>query len=70
MISEKGWNHLYEFYGIKDGQEPIERYVVEFGSYPNLKVEVYLIELKLYTFKTMDHGYTRTYSRVTILGKN
>lgn len=70
LISEKGWNHLHESYGLKDGQEPIERCVVEFGLHPNLKVEVYLIELKLFTFKTMDHGYTKTYSRVTILGKN
>ncbi|XP_065845344.1 ubiquitin carboxyl-terminal hydrolase 15-like [Oscarella lobularis] len=48
LLSEIAWKHLVSWFGVVDGQSPIERTVIQQGLYvKSLKVEVYLTEVKL-----------------------
>jgi len=70
VINEEGWNKLINFYCLAPDQEPIQRYAVEHGRYSKeVKVEVYLIELTLSTFKDIERKVTRSYSKVNTVAK-
>ncbi|XP_065845579.1 ubiquitin carboxyl-terminal hydrolase 15-like isoform X2 [Oscarella lobularis] len=48
LLSEIAWKHLVSWFGVVDGQSPVERTVIQQGLYvKSLKVEVYLTEVKL-----------------------
>ncbi|KAM9534192.1 ubiquitin carboxyl-terminal hydrolase 4-like [Guaruba guarouba] len=48
LIPAEAWKKLVVWYGCVDGQQPIDRKVVEHGVFvKHCKVEVYLLELKL-----------------------
>uniref|UniRef100_A0A665WTE9 Ubiquitin carboxyl-terminal hydrolase n=1 Tax=Echeneis naucrates TaxID=173247 RepID=A0A665WTE9_ECHNA len=64
LVPTEGWNKLVSWYGLKEGQEPIERKVVEQGMFvKHCKVEVYLTELKLCEDSNMDNVITRRFSK-------
>ncbi|XP_065146163.1 ubiquitin carboxyl-terminal hydrolase 15-like isoform X1 [Paramisgurnus dabryanus] len=64
LVPTEGWNKLVSWYGLKDGQEPIARKVVEQGMFvKHCKVEVYLTELKLCEDSNMDKVITRRFSK-------
>ena len=48
LLSEIAWKHLVSWFGVVDGQSPVERTVIMQVLYvKSLKVEVYLTEVKL-----------------------
>uniref|UniRef100_A0A671TT09 Ubiquitin carboxyl-terminal hydrolase 15 n=1 Tax=Sparus aurata TaxID=8175 RepID=A0A671TT09_SPAAU len=64
LVPTEGWNKLVSWYGLKEGQEPIARKVVEQGMFvKHCKVEVYLTELKLCEDSNMDNVITRRFSK-------
>ena len=61
---------MVEWYHLKEGQEPIARTVIESGLYnKETKVEVYLVELKLATFRNINNVIIKEFSKETTLGK-
>ncbi|XP_055087442.1 ubiquitin carboxyl-terminal hydrolase 15-like isoform X2 [Periophthalmus magnuspinnatus] len=64
LVPTEGWNKLISWYGLTEGQKPIERKVVEQGMFvKHCKVEVYLTELKLCEDSNMDDVITRRFSK-------
>uniref|UniRef100_A0A8C6WXJ9 Ubiquitin carboxyl-terminal hydrolase 15 n=1 Tax=Neogobius melanostomus TaxID=47308 RepID=A0A8C6WXJ9_9GOBI len=64
LVPTEGWNKLVSWYGLTEGQKPIERKVVEQGMFvKHCKVEVYLTELKLCEDSNMDNVITRRFSK-------
>ncbi|XP_020781991.1 ubiquitin carboxyl-terminal hydrolase 15 isoform X2 [Boleophthalmus pectinirostris] len=64
LVPTEGWNKLISWYGLTEGQKPIERKVVEQGMFvKHCKVEVYLTELKLCEDSNMDNVITRRFSK-------
>lgn len=69
VISARGWEKLVELFNLAEGQNPIARNVIESGKYTKeTKVEVYLVELKLATFKDLDNVVVKEFSKATNLG--
>ena len=65
LLPEIAWKHLVSWFGIVDGQSPIERTVIQQGLYvKSLKVEVYLTEVKLNVYgKDKKDEVKATFSR-------
>uniref|UniRef100_A0A8C1MQ24 ubiquitinyl hydrolase 1 n=1 Tax=Cyprinus carpio TaxID=7962 RepID=A0A8C1MQ24_CYPCA len=64
LVPTEGWKKLVSWYGLKDGQEPIARKVVEAGMFvKHCKVEVYLTELMLCEYNNMDNIVPRRFSK-------
>ena len=71
LIHEDGWMKLVTWYGVLEGIPPIKRHVIEQGmSIKDLKVEVYLVDLKLCTFKDLEKPVTKSFSKVRKLGEH
>ena len=69
LASKEGWDYLVQWYLLLPEQEPIARKVVEHGLYiKETKVEVYLIELKLSTFKDLDNVEVHSFSKANTIG--
>ncbi len=70
LVSKSAWDYLFSWYGLASGQEPIARTVREHGLYvKDLKVEVYLTELKLCLNTDMEECIVRRFSKTATLGK-
>lgn len=70
LVPEEAWVKLVEWYSITDGQSAIGRKVIELGLFvKHRKVEVYLMNLKLCTYRNTEHIVTEEFSRVDTLGK-
>eukprot|EP00794_Sanderia_malayensis_P007084 gene7084-7884_t len=68
LLPEPVWNDLYSWYGSQHGQDPIARTVREHGLYvKDLKVEVYLTELKLCLNEDMEKYVLRQFSKTATL---
>ncbi|XP_043093152.1 ubiquitin carboxyl-terminal hydrolase 15-like isoform X2 [Puntigrus tetrazona] len=64
LLPADGWNKLLSWYGLKEGQQPIARKVVEQGMFvKHCKVEVYLTELKLCEDSNMENVISRRFSK-------
>uniref|UniRef100_A0A671RFS7 Ubiquitin carboxyl-terminal hydrolase 15 n=1 Tax=Sinocyclocheilus anshuiensis TaxID=1608454 RepID=A0A671RFS7_9TELE len=64
LLPADGWNKLLSWYGLREGQQPIARKVVEQGMFvKHCKVEVYLTELKLCEDSNMENVVTRRFSK-------
>lgn len=69
VINSQGWDKLVEWFGLAEGQQAIARKVIESGKYnKETKVEVYLVELKLSTFKDLENVVVKEFSKLTTLG--
>merc|ERR1740124_1507279 len=69
LINEVGWKSAVAWYGVVGDQPPIKRTVVEQGIYnKQLKVEVYLIELKLSMFTDLERVSVKEFSKCTTVG--
>jgi len=69
LINETGWKSAVAWYGIIADQQPIKRNVVEQGIYnKQLRVEVYLIELKLSLFTDLERVSVKEFSKCTTIG--
>ncbi|XP_057312637.1 ubiquitin carboxyl-terminal hydrolase 4-like isoform X2 [Hydractinia symbiolongicarpus] len=68
LISQTGWDHLVQWYSLSPEQEPIARKVVEHGLYiKETKVEVYLIELTLSTFRDLERVEIYNFSKANTI---
>uniref|UniRef100_A0A4W3JN07 Ubiquitin carboxyl-terminal hydrolase n=1 Tax=Callorhinchus milii TaxID=7868 RepID=A0A4W3JN07_CALMI len=64
LVPTEAWNKMVSWYGCVEGQETIERKVVEHGMFvKHCKVEVYLLELKLCENNNMNNVVTRHFSK-------
>ncbi len=69
LLPKSAWDVLLAWYGLCDGQQPIARTVREHGLYvKDLKVEVYLTELKLCINTDVEECVTRRFSKTATLG--
>ncbi|XP_026064573.1 tripartite motif-containing protein 16-like isoform X1 [Carassius auratus] len=69
LVPKEGWKKLVSWYGLKDGQEPIARKVVEVGMFvKHYKVEVYLTKLMLCEDNNMDNIVPRRFSKADTIG--
>ncbi|XP_073689364.1 ubiquitin carboxyl-terminal hydrolase 15-like [Garra rufa] len=69
LVPTEGWKKLVSWYGLKDGQEPIARKVIEMGVFvKHRKVEVYLTELNLCENSNMDYIVSRRFSKEDTIG--
>ncbi|XP_026223949.1 ubiquitin carboxyl-terminal hydrolase 11 [Anabas testudineus] len=61
LVPAEAWHKLLAWYGIVDGQPPLERKVVDLPS--TLKVEVYPVEIFLCLHSNMENVITAQFSR-------
>uniref|UniRef100_H2MX15 Ubiquitin carboxyl-terminal hydrolase n=1 Tax=Oryzias latipes TaxID=8090 RepID=H2MX15_ORYLA len=61
LVPAEAWHKLLAWYGMVDGQPPLERKVVDLPS--TLKVEVYPVEIFLCLHSNMDNVITDQFSR-------
>uniref|UniRef100_H3DBW0 Ubiquitin carboxyl-terminal hydrolase n=1 Tax=Tetraodon nigroviridis TaxID=99883 RepID=H3DBW0_TETNG len=61
LVPAEAWHKLLSWYGMVDGQPPLERKVVDLPS--TVKVEVYPIELFLCLHSNMENAVTAQFSR-------
>ena len=55
LVPEEAWTKLVSWYGLAEGQKPILRHVIKQGTFMDLlKVEVYLMNLKMCHYQQMD----------------
>ena len=70
LMPTKAWEKLVAWYGLVEGQQPIQRKVVEHGMYlKQCKVEVYLIEFKLCQNSDLETVVLRHFSKGDTIGK-
>jgi len=70
LVPEIIWNLLVKQFGLKSGQEPIARKVIELGMFvKRLEVEVYFVELQVSQFSDMGSFRRVTFSRNDKLGE-
>uniref|UniRef100_A0A1X7SQT9 DUSP domain-containing protein n=1 Tax=Amphimedon queenslandica TaxID=400682 RepID=A0A1X7SQT9_AMPQE len=70
LLPEPAWNLLLSWYGLSVGSRPIIRNVVEYGQYvKHLKVEVYLIDLKLCVHPNINDIKTGSFSGVDTISR-
>lgn len=70
LVPEEAWLKLVDWYGMMDGQVSIGRKVIEQGLFvKHRKVEVYLMDLKLCSYRDMETIVTETFSRADTIGK-
>ncbi|XP_075993530.1 ubiquitin carboxyl-terminal hydrolase 11 isoform X2 [Genypterus blacodes] len=62
LLPAEAWHKLWSWYGLEDGQPPLERKVVDLPS--TLKVEVYPVEIFLCLHSNMEKVITAQFSRV------
>ncbi|KAK2850852.1 hypothetical protein Q5P01_007128 [Channa striata] len=62
LVPAEAWHKLLAWYGMVEGQPPLERKVVDLPS--TLKVEVYPVEIFLCLHSNMDSVITAQFSRV------
>ncbi|XP_056001735.1 ubiquitin carboxyl-terminal hydrolase 15-like [Ostrea edulis] len=64
LLPKEGWEKIVQWYGIAEGQTPIERKVIEQGMFvKHCKVEVYLMDVKLCENSNLAESYMMTFSR-------
>ncbi|XP_076448226.1 ubiquitin carboxyl-terminal hydrolase 4-like [Babylonia areolata] len=64
LLPSEAWHKMVEWFGIVDGQDPIERHVIEQGMFvKHCKVEVYLMDLKLCENSDISSVLTKQFSR-------
>lgn len=69
LLNEVAWKSAVTWYGIVGNQPPVKRNVVEEGIYnKQLKVEVYLIELKLSLFTDLETVSVKEFSKCITVG--
>ncbi|XP_055366418.1 ubiquitin carboxyl-terminal hydrolase 11 isoform X2 [Betta splendens] len=61
LVPAEAWHKLFSWYGMVDGQPPLERKVVDLPS--TLKVEVYPVEIFLCLHSNMENVITSQFSR-------
>ena len=62
LLSEEAWNKFIEWYGYKDGQEPISRKVIAQGKFTlSYRVEVYPLCINLCNIMKPEHVVERKY---------
>lgn len=61
LVPAEAWHKLLSWYGMVDGQPPLERKVVDLPS--TLKVEVYPVQVFLCLYSNMDNVVTAQFSR-------
>ena len=70
LLSKSAWDNLCSWYGMIDEQQPIARVVREHGLYvKDLKVEVYLTELKLCMNTDVEDFIVKRFSKTATLGE-
>uniref|UniRef100_A0A1X7UAN3 Protein kinase domain-containing protein n=1 Tax=Amphimedon queenslandica TaxID=400682 RepID=A0A1X7UAN3_AMPQE len=70
LLPEPAWNLLLSWYGLSVGSRPIIRNLIEFGSYAkHLKVEIYLINLKLCVDPNTNNIKTGSFSRIDTISR-
>ena len=86
LLSEPAWTLLFNWYGLSAESRPIARYtiiitilnyyyiiryVIEYSAYAkNLRVEVYLVELKLCVHPYINDIKRQFFSRADTISKN
>ncbi|XP_033114245.1 tripartite motif-containing protein 45-like isoform X2 [Anneissia japonica] len=69
LLPTKAWEKLVFWYGIMEGQKPIARKVVEYGTFvKHCKVEVYLMELKLCSNSNPVNCVSKKFSKADTIG--
>ncbi|XP_062520293.1 ubiquitin carboxyl-terminal hydrolase 15-like [Corticium candelabrum] len=64
LLPSVTWVMLSTWYGIADGQDPVERKVISQGQYmKHLKVEVYMTDVKLCLFTDQDTVKVKKFSK-------
>ena len=60
LVPKEAWTELVSWYGLAEGQEPIERRVIQQSRFmDHLKVEVYLMDVKMCHCQEMDsHSFS------------
>lgn len=70
LLPQEAWEKMVAWYGLMPGQAPLERKVIEIGIFvKNLKVEVYLLDLKLCTHSNMDQVLVQKFSKKDTIGQ-
>lgn len=70
LLPSVTWVMLSTWYGIADGQDPVERKVISQGQYmKHLKVEVYMTDVKLCLFTDQDTVKVKKFSKAKKLGE-
>ena len=70
LLPLAAWEKLFTWYGVLDGQNPVERKVILQGRYlKHLKVEVYMTSIKLCLFTNQNAVKIKEYSKAEILGE-
>ena len=70
LLPLAAWEKLFTWYGVLDGQNPVERKVILQGRYlKHLKVEVYMTSVKLCLFTNQNAVKIKEYSKAEILGE-
>ena len=69
LVPEEAWVLLVDKFGIMEGQEPIERKVVEHGMYVKYcKVEVYLMKFELALYSNTEDIRMKKFSKSDTIG--
>uniref|UniRef100_A0A672ZZV5 Ubiquitin carboxyl-terminal hydrolase n=1 Tax=Sphaeramia orbicularis TaxID=375764 RepID=A0A672ZZV5_9TELE len=68
LVPAEAWHKLLSWYGMVDGQPPLERKVVDLPS--TLKVEVYPVQVFLCLHSNMDNVVTAQFSRTDSIRKS
>ena len=68
LVPEEAWTKLVSWYGLAEGQKPILRHVIKQGSFiDRLKVEVYLMNLKMCRYQQMDAICSQMFSHANTI---
>ena len=69
LINELGWKRLLAQFGMVEGQEPLQRTVIEHGIFQKeAKVEIYPLRLHICLFKNLENEIDKLISKTTTLG--
>ena len=70
LLPEEAWFKLVSWYGVASDDQTIPRKVLEYGMYvKSLRVEVYLLELRLGWKSDDETAVTRQFSRADTIGE-
>uniref|UniRef100_A0A7M5VFF9 Ubiquitin carboxyl-terminal hydrolase n=2 Tax=Clytia hemisphaerica TaxID=252671 RepID=A0A7M5VFF9_9CNID len=68
LINKRGWKRLLTQFGLAEGQEPLQRTVIEHGIFrKEAKVEIYPLRLQICLFKNLENEIVKMISKTTTL---